>query len=263
MNTLFKASWTEMVFEAKNKAYGAFVLRQDSDKRHLNAMIFSFSFFIVAISLPSLITHISSMAGSNVSEVHVLSNTLFDPIPPKKHSSILLPEVQEKKVKRFKYVPPVFTEGEDEDVPTQERLTHETGLISTITTEGDSVNYGEINAPVETSTIAGLKYDSIHDFVDQEAYFPGGKAKMYEFLRQHLIYPAEALEMRMSGKVYLEFVVGRDGEIFRVNILKSVDVSLDNEAVRVINQMPAWVPGRVNGEAVSSKFRMPIEFKLK
>ena len=97
---------------------------------------------------------------------------------------------------------------------------------------------------------------------DMPATFPGGEAKMMEYLRENLKYPESVREKGIEGKVYVQFVVEKDGSINDVKILRSVCKELDNEAVRVIKAMPKWNPGTQNGEPVRTTMMLPINFKI-
>jgi protein TonB len=100
------------------------------------------------------------------------------------------------------------------------------------------------------------------DFPDQEASFPGGDAAMKKFLAENMNYPEMAMELGDEGRVYVEFVVNRDGSIEQVKILKGVSGDIDGEARRVVNSMPQWTPAELNGERVRARCRIPINFKL-
>ncbi|RFC55831.1 energy transducer TonB [Brumimicrobium aurantiacum] len=97
---------------------------------------------------------------------------------------------------------------------------------------------------------------------EREASFPGGKQAMFDFLSENIEYPEEAMEMGDHGKVFLEFVVDKDGSITKVAILKSVSEAIDREAIRVIKSMPKWIPGMHEGELVRVRCKIPINFEF-
>lgn len=113
----------------------------------------------------------------------------------------------------------------------------------------------------ETTETIGT-YDPIVDFPDIEASFGGGYAKMAEWLQKNLKYPKTSIELDEQGKVYLRFIVERDGRITNVEIIKGVSKELNDEAKRLIKNMPKWTPGEVKGVKVRSMFTMPINFQL-
>ena len=100
------------------------------------------------------------------------------------------------------------------------------------------------------------------DVVEQMPQFPGGAAALMQFLAQNIRYPEEADKNNIQGRVIVTFVVETDGSITGAKVVKSVSPELDAEALRVINSMPSWIPGRQNGEAVRVKYAVPITFKL-
>ncbi len=100
------------------------------------------------------------------------------------------------------------------------------------------------------------------DYVEQMPTFPGGDAARNEFLSRTIRYPAAAEENGIQGRVVVQFVVEKDGSISNVNVVRSVDPSLDKEAIRVVKAMPRWIPGKQNGSPVRCKFTLPVSFKL-
>jgi protein TonB len=102
----------------------------------------------------------------------------------------------------------------------------------------------------------------IVDYPDQEAAFPGGVAAMKKFLAENIKYPEVAMELGDQGKVFVEFVVNRDGSIEQVKILRGVSREIDQEAKRVVRSMPKWTPAESSGEAVRARCRIPINFIL-
>lgn len=98
--------------------------------------------------------------------------------------------------------------------------------------------------------------------VEQQAEFPGGMAAMYKFIQKNLKYPAYARRMGVEGKVFVIFLVEKDGSISNVKIHRGINADLDNEAIRIASIFPKWKPGMQNGKPVKSQFIMPIPFKL-
>ena len=98
--------------------------------------------------------------------------------------------------------------------------------------------------------------------VENQPEFPGGNAAMMKFLSDNIKYPVIAQENGIQGRVICNFVVERDGSITDVQVVRGVDPSLDKEAVRVIQQMPRWTPGKQRGQAVRVRFTLPVVFRL-
>ena len=104
--------------------------------------------------------------------------------------------------------------------------------------------------------------EPVEDFPDVEAVFNGGESAMQKWMQKNLQYPEIAMEMGEQGKVYLKFVVEKDGAISNVEVIKGVSRDLDNEAKRLVRAMPGWKPGESKGMKVRSSFTMPINFEL-
>lgn len=103
----------------------------------------------------------------------------------------------------------------------------------------------------------------IYTAVEQMPKFPGGDVALLRYISSHVKYPAEAAKKRVQGHVIVKFVVERDGSISNVSVLRSVDPSLDREAIRLIKSMPKWHPGKQNGTTVRVKYQVPVSFRLK
>ena len=115
-------------------------------------------------------------------------------------------------------------------------------------------------SPVQAQLAAGES--DLYDVVEEMPSFPGGMAALMKYLQMSIKYPPVAEESRIQGRVVCTFVVERDGTITDIRVVKSVEPSLDKEAVRVIGAMPKWNPGKHKGEAVRVKYTFPIAFRL-
>ena len=100
------------------------------------------------------------------------------------------------------------------------------------------------------------------DVVEEMPQFPGGAPALLEFLSKNIRYPKEAFESNVQGRVLATFVVEKDGSISETKVVKAVDPMLDEEAIRVLNSMPNWTPGKQSGKAVRVKYTVPINFRL-
>jgi TonB family protein len=104
--------------------------------------------------------------------------------------------------------------------------------------------------------------DEVHIIVDEMPEFPGGELELRKFIAKNVAYPVEAANQGISGRVYVSFVVAKDGSVEDVIVVRGVDSSLDNEALRVVSSLPKWIPGKMNGEAVKVAYTVPINFQL-
>lgn len=102
----------------------------------------------------------------------------------------------------------------------------------------------------------------VFDVVEEMPEFVGGIEKLYEYLGKNINYPELAKENGIQGKIFIQFVVWKDGTIRNVKVVKSVHKTLDKEALRVVNEMPKWKPGKQRGKNVNARFTLPIKFKI-
>ena len=102
----------------------------------------------------------------------------------------------------------------------------------------------------------------VFQVVEQMPEFPGGMEKLMDYLSKNIKYPSIAQENNIQGRVIMEFVVNKDGSIVEPKVMRSVDTSLDNEAMRVIKSMPKWNPGKQRGKAVRVRYTVPVLFRL-
>jgi len=129
-----------------------------------------------------------------------------------------------------------------------------------INTEDDKTEV-VIQAPVEIQE-EEEEDNVVFVIVEQKPEFPGGDAALMKYIAENIKYPVIAQENGIQGRVICQFVVNKDGSIVDINVVRSVDPSLDKEAIRVIKSMPKWKPGKQRGKAVRVKFTLPIVFRL-
>ena len=104
--------------------------------------------------------------------------------------------------------------------------------------------------------------DEVHILVERMPEFPGGMSALMTYFVTNVKYPAICAEMGIEGRVYVTFVVEKDGHVSAVRVLRSPDNNLSNEAVRVVSGMPCWSPGKQNGKPVRVAFTVPVNFRL-
>ncbi|TNE53518.1 MAG: energy transducer TonB [Bacteroidetes bacterium] len=107
-----------------------------------------------------------------------------------------------------------------------------------------------------------LKPDSIHDFVDRSPQFQGGFEAWVDFYKKNLRYPEAAIVNGEQGKVYVSFVIEKDGDVSHVKLERGVSEDLNREALRLVSSMPDWLPGEFKGKRVRTRMRLPVNFKL-
>ena len=116
-----------------------------------------------------------------------------------------------------------------------------------------------------------LRMDTIEEVVEQELFgmipetmpsFRGGEQKLFEFIGKNVVYPQEAIDAGIEGKVFVEFYIEKDGTVCDAKVLRGIGYGCDEEALRVIGLMPKWIPGKQRGKAVRVRYTLPINFKL-
>ncbi len=110
--------------------------------------------------------------------------------------------------------------------------------------------------------IATSEVDTVYQIVEEMPQFPGGENALMEYVSKNVVYPEEAKEKEIQGRVFISFVVEKDGSIGEVKVLRGIGGGCDEESVRVISDMPKWKPGKQKGEAVRVSYQIPIMFKL-
>lgn len=114
---------------------------------------------------------------------------------------------------------------------------------------------------ISNNTEAPLPFEKSFDVVEKMPSFPGGNGALQKWLSQHIAYPSEAVQKGIEGRVIVRFVVETDGSVSDVSIARGIDPALDKEALRVVKNMPKWIPGMQNGEPVRVHFNVPVMFK--
>ena len=271
---LISNEWTDLVFEGRNQAYGAYRLRKNTSKRNL------WSIFIVALAAVLLYLGLTLQrmveANRKVENTQVVAVTNIE--QKKKEAKVEKKEVikqqePEKVIEKVKssvkFTAPVIkkdSEVKEEDEINLEKVQNTNTAIGAFNVEGNDEKGGEvlkakeeIAAPEPPKPVEDNK---VFDVVEQKPSFPGGDGALMEWLRKNIKYPAIAEENGVQGRVVVQFVVEKDGSITDVKVVKPIDPSLDKEATRVVKSMPHWIPGKQNGSAVRVRYTLPVTFRL-
>lgn len=119
-----------------------------------------------------------------------------------------------------------------------------------------------VNKVVSPEKITDAKGEEVFSVVEELPQYPGGQNAMAQFLGKNIKYPKVAIEKGIQGKVFISFIVAKDGSIKETQVLRGIGGGCDMEALRVVNMMPKWIPGRQKGKAVAVKYNIPIKFNL-
>ncbi len=256
-SNVLTASRNDLVFEDRNRDYGAYVLRRDYVRRLVMAVAGSLLFFGMAIGLPKIIAALGGGDETEVVEKKIVDVNLdlFEqeekeeepPPPPVEPEPIKVESVQFTELK-------AVDEVVDEPPPTQEIL--EETQAGVITQEGEKIEAPPPPVEVEAEP-------QIFTIVEEMPSFPGGEAKLFEYLGKHIKYPQMATDMGISGVVYVTFVVDEHGKVKDPKVLRGIGGGCDEEAIRVVKNMPTWEPGKQRGKAVRVQYNLPIRFTLR
>ena len=148
----------------------------------------------------------------------------------------------------------------ENSVISDDSLAHASETEKTKSAVKSTAEIGEKAA--ESSAPKKVFTGKVYDIVEQMPSFPGGPAELMKWLSSHVQYPAIAIESCIQGTVIVAFIVEPDGSVSNAKLMRSVDPSIDQEALRVVRQMPKWIPGKQNGAAVRVKYNVPVTFKL-
>ena len=274
---LSSQEWRDLIFENRNKDFGAYALRRNSVKRHNKAMIVVVFFIILVVILALLVQTIQqaieeSRPKDEIEQVMVSIETVEEE-----------PEEEEVQERYEEPEPEALPEeilntvkvteiliAEDEDVKAEDEIKSadelqqtETAFAQTNFDQGTDdrnvVREHKDEVIVEEKT---PEPEQVFTAVEQMPTFPGGDAELMKYLSSHINYPPMAMENNIQGRVIVQFVVTKSGKVGEVKVVRGVDRDLDNEAVRVVKSLPDFIPGRMNGQAVNVWYTLPVTFKL-
>lgn len=274
---LTSKEWCDIVFEGKNKEFGAYKLRESSIARHTKAI--TWVLIALAVVLVILILSVSGVF-SRPEEEQIVTSTeqeiaTFDAeeieeeeeeifVKPEEPEEIIAPEevANQQQLTDLLIVDDKDIEEDKQVKNQQDVLDNEAAVGSVDITEGtNDLNKIAIKEEVIAAPVVEDEPVSIA-MVEQKPEFPGGEAEMYKWLSNNIVYPSAASEEGVQGRVVVEFVVGKDGSITNVRVVRPRHPALDKEALRVVKAMPKWMPGRNNGQPVKVTYTLPVTFKL-
>jgi periplasmic protein TonB len=261
---LFKKSWKDIVFESRNKSYGAYELREQYDGYITKAVIIAVLFAGLSIGGPMI--YKALVPEPKIEEMEMIEVDLAKLPPPPENPNEPPPppppKIEMPKVETIKFLPPEVKKDEEvvEPPPTIEEIKE--AVISSKTEEGVKGDETMVVEEAAPAPIEAPKEEEVFTVVEQQPTFPGGVVEMMTFIKKHLNYPREAANMGIEGKVIVTFEVGKDGKIEKVKVVKGIGYGADEEAERVVKMMPPWEPGKMNGRSVKVKVTIPIKFQL-
>ena len=278
---LSSREWCDLVFEGKNKDFGAYVIRTESTKRHNKAVLWTFLgavlFGLLAwgfVKTQEYLNERRLLEQAEQEEVLIdMTQDAEEPEPEQERLEQPKPEVLPEEVLKSVKVTELQI-VEDDKVKKEDEIKTQDELKETETAFGQKDNEKGtedrnvtrtlkeevvVEKPVEKPKEVK---EEVFRSVEQMPQFPGGEAALMKYLQSHINYPPMAAENNVQGRVVVQFVVDKTGKVGEVKVVRSVDKDLDKEAVRVCKSLPKFTPGRQNGQAVSVWYTLPVTFKL-
>lgn len=282
---LFNPEMLDVVFEGRNKEYGAYQMRSTYQERMMRAMIWSFGLFI-AMFIAYGVWKNSKSLNEEIA--------IPDPIVVLREVSIEKPNIKPAEIKpapavgsaapappkaQIRYVQPTVVadhqEVETVDIPTQEDLegkaigtttsANESGDANTAFGSDDNTSEGNgtgTGTGTEGSGESEVMTPEVFNFVEEMPEFPGGEKKMMEFIQKKLAIPPVVREMSENQTVHVRFVVDEQGQVSDIQVLRSTIRLMEQPSIDVVSNMPKWKPGKHNGRPVKVYFTLPIKVQF-
>lgn len=240
--------WDELLYENRNKLYGSYPLR----KKYTKYLFIAFLSSLCILAIPLLIIYYNNRKIEIVTELPLSISVELDqvpdelrlaPPPPQQHPDeeiaappVVLDSLQEEEQKQ--------TVKKEEGTPVDSALL----LAEKLEANGNGIN-------TENDS-------SFYVYADEMPQFYGGEPELRKFMQKNFNYPESARKAKKHGKVIVQFIISKTGDIKDISIQTSVDVELDKEVMRVIALLPKWKPGKQGGQPVNVMFRIPINLRL-
>jgi tonB family C-terminal domain len=280
---IISREWCDLVFEGRNKSYGAYDLRSKAGRRHLYAIIDILVGIAVIAGL--IFTYakakeaIQASLATDTEAVTELSELKKDEVK-KDEPKVQKQEEQPKQEQLQKVavrasvgftVPDIVDKvDESKKVKNQDELNRSNIAVAVADYAGDANGKGTIDDLLKGQEAGGSVAQTpqkeeeapIYSVVEQQAQFPGGEAALLAYVAKNIKYPAIAVEQEIQGTVQLRFVVEANGSIGDVQVIKSLESHCDKEAIRVVKSLPRFIPGKQQGRPVRVWFTLPVRYSI-
>ena len=279
---LSSKEWTDVIFEGKNKEFGAYELRRQSDERHNRAVIFVLIGLILVLiggyfwgmysdyrreqrelelqaQLEQQLADIAAAEAEDPEEVEEVPQAVEEPQREEALPEEILNTIKDTEISI------AADEEVTEDITSKDDVAESTAAAGSTTFDQGTDDLNVVREHKE-EIIVEEKHEPVKEeiftAVEQMPQFPGGEGELLKYISTHIKYPTMAAENNIQGRVVVKFVVQKDGKVGEVVVLRGQDPDLDKEAVRVVKTLPNFIPGKMNGQAVSVWYTLPINFKL-
>lgn len=274
---LYKTEWLDLVFKNRNQHYGAYVLRKESSATMFKSLCIAVPVFTLLFCYPMI--H-RLLKPDEVVEHKAPTGFVIDlplPVLPKaeekkqdeKKQEMPKTEPVKEKVKMVKMpsnIKVVEQPAIDQTPPTIDEI--KGAIIGPATQDGSETDMQAVSSgtgSISGGVGSGVSDDNaVYDPMTIEAYpeFEGGMKAWARYIQRNLRYPYQAQEEGIQGKVYVSFIIEKDGSVSGVKLIRGIGAGCDEEAVRVISKSPKWKPGRQNAHNVRVRYSIPISFAL-
>lgn len=278
---LSSKEWTDVIFEGKNKEFGAYSLRSQSDRRHNRAVLFTL-IGLVLVLVGGYFWGMYSDYRREQRELQLqaqleqqlaqMQEEATNEEPEEEVQAVQEPEQEEalpeeilNTIKDTEIA--IAADNEvTEDITSKDEVQESTAAAGAATFDQGTDNLEVVRTYKDEIIVEEKKPEPVKEeiftAVEQMPQFPGGEAELLKYIATHIKYPTMAAENNIQGRVVVKFVVKKDGNVGEVVVLRGKDPDLDKEAVRVVKTLPRFIPGKMNGQSVSVWYSLPINFKL-
>lgn len=279
---LSSKEWTDLIFEGKNKDFGAYTLRRNSDKRHNLSVLYVLIGLIVVLiigvfygmysdyrreqrelELQAQLEQQLAQMEAEAQEEEVQEEEPQAVEEPQREEA--LPEEILNTIKDTE-IAIAADEEVEEDITSKDDVAESTAAAGATTFDQGTDNLNVVREHKEEIIVEEKRPEPVKEeiftAVEQMPQFPGGEGELLKYIATHIKYPTMAAENNIQGRVVVKFVVKKDGNVGDVVVIRGKDPDLDKEAQRVVKTLPRFIPGKMNGQSVSVWYTLPINFKL-
>jgi protein TonB len=257
----------DIVFEHRNKAYGAYEIRTHYTTNINRALLIGIGCFLLML-LTNFLFAKEREKTEQITTVDLTPRDIIDePLPELEKPKVVEPPKPIEQQRTIAYLEPVIVEETLEETPPPKQNEIDGAIISGQSNPGTDTDEIAAEPPTEDPTAVTKVLEIEEDntafiTVEVQPSFIGGNSEMYKFLGKNLKYPTAAQRANIQGKVFLSFIVEKDGSITDIETMKGIGFGCDEEAMRVVKLMPKWIAGKQNGRNVRVKFTIPVFFRL-
>ena len=279
---LSSKEWTDLIFEGKNKDFGAYTLRRNSDKRHNLSVLYVLIGLIVVLiigvfygmysdyrreqrelELQAQLEQQLAQMEAEAQEEEVQEEEPQAVEEPQREEA--LPEEILNTIKDTE-IAIAADEEVEEDITSKDDVAESTAAAGATTFDQGTDNLNVVREHKEEIIVEEKRPEPVKEeiftAVEQMPQFPGGEGELLKYIATHIKYPTMAAENNIQGRAVVKFVVKKDGNVGDVVVIRGKGPGLDKEAQRVVKSLPKFIPGKMNGQSVSVWYTLPINFKL-